>query len=102
MAGDENLPSGNPYLLGDANLDGAVDGSDFNTWNSHKYSTSGKWSMGDFNVDGVTDGADFNIWNTNKFTSADAAVTVPEPRVVLTGVVFLAGMLRSRRKAWFS
>ena len=32
-----NLPSGNPYLLGDANLDGTVDGQDFLIWNSNKF-----------------------------------------------------------------
>jgi hypothetical protein len=69
-AGAVNLPSGNPYRLGDANLDGVVDGQDFISWNTYKFTTGAAWSKGDFNADGVVDGQDFIIWNTNKFTSA--------------------------------
>jgi hypothetical protein len=71
LAGALNLPSGNPYLLGDANLDGAVDGSDYNIWNSFKFTNSPAWSKADFNFDGSVDGQDYNIWNSNKFTSAN-------------------------------
>jgi len=70
-AGALNLVSGNPYLLGDANLDGNVDGQDFLIWNSNKFSSTGRWSQGDFNADGNTDGQDFLIWNSNKFQSSD-------------------------------
>ncbi|MEM8681748.1 MAG: choice-of-anchor Q domain-containing protein, partial [Planctomycetota bacterium] len=70
-AGALNLISGNPYLLGDANLDGAVDGNDFIIWNDHKFSATGKWSEADWNADGLTDGVDFVIWNGDKFTSSD-------------------------------
>ncbi len=59
------------YLPGDANLDGFVDGSDFNIWNANKFQATGGWSRGDFNVDRVIDGSDFNIWNSYKFQSAD-------------------------------
>ena len=58
-AGAENLPSGNPYLLGDANLDGVVDASDFNLWNNSKFTVNPAWSKGDFNADGVVDVGDF-------------------------------------------
>jgi hypothetical protein len=70
-AGALNQASGNPYLLGDANLDGVVDGSDFGIWNSHKFTSVAAWSAGDFNADGVVDGSDFGIWNLNKFASSD-------------------------------
>ena len=70
-AGGQNLPSANAYLLGDANLDGAVDASDFNIWNSHKFTSTPAWSAGDFSADGVVDISDFNIWNGNKFQNAD-------------------------------
>ena len=70
VAGAVNLPSGNAYRFGDANLDGVVDGSDFNLWNANKFTAQAKWSKGDFNADGFVDGSDFNIWNANKFTSA--------------------------------
>jgi hypothetical protein len=79
-AGAANLPSGNPYLLGDANLDGVVDGTDFNNWNANKFTFSADWCSSDFNADGVVDGADFNIWNAHKFTSA-LRVGIGEPAV---------------------
>ncbi len=56
-AGAANLPSGNAYLRGDANLDGVVDGSDFIVWNSYKFTSVAAWCSGDFNADGVVDGS---------------------------------------------
>ncbi|MEM8678157.1 MAG: choice-of-anchor Q domain-containing protein [Planctomycetota bacterium] len=62
------LTGGNPFLAGDFNLDGVVDGQDFIVWNANKFTnTGGKWSLGDGNADGITDGQDFIIWNLNKF-----------------------------------
>lgn len=81
-AGALNLISGNPYLLGDANLDGTVDGQDFIIWNGNKFTSTGKWSQADWNADGTTDGQDFIIWNGNKFQSSDAlapAVLLRQP-----------------------
>ncbi|MEM8679605.1 MAG: PQQ-dependent sugar dehydrogenase [Planctomycetota bacterium] len=77
-AGARNLPSGNAYLVGDANLDGVVDGQDFIAWNNSKFTTVAAWTAGDFTADGLVDGQDFIAWNNNKFTSADA-IAVPEP-----------------------
>jgi hypothetical protein len=77
-AGDVNLGSGRVYLPGDANLDGAVDGSDFGIWNANKFTSNANWCDGDLNANGVIDGSDFGIWNAIKFTSSDTA-TVPEP-----------------------
>jgi hypothetical protein len=57
-------------LLGDANLDFVVDGSDFGIWNSHKFTTTSAWTKGDFTADRAVDGSDFAIWNSNKFSSA--------------------------------
>ena len=90
QAGAENLPSGNAYLLGDADLNGNVDGSDFNLWNNHKFTSTAKWSQGDFNADGITDGSDFGLWNVNKFNSAATASTVPEPNADMITVAILA------------
>ncbi len=88
-AGNFNI--GAPYLPGDANLSGAVDGEDFIAWNADKFSATAAWCRADFNADGITDGADFIIWNMNKFTSSGQQA-VPEP----TGGVFLIllGLLR--------
>ena len=71
QAGAINLASGSPYLLGDGNLDGVVDASDFNIWNANKFTAVAAWSSGDFNADGVVDASDFNLWNANKFTASD-------------------------------
>ena len=70
QAGAVNLPSGNAYLLGDANLDGNVDGQDFVVWNNNKFTPSTAWTEGDFSANGVVDGGDFVVWNDNKFQSA--------------------------------
>jgi ELWxxDGT repeat protein len=70
-AGSHNLGSGRQYLLGDANLDGVVDGSDFSIWNTHKFSLTSAWCSGDFTADGVVDGSDFGVWNSHKFQRSD-------------------------------
>ena len=99
-AGANNLASGNPYLIGDANLDGTVDVSDFNVWNGNKFTNVAAWCSGDFNADGVVDVSDFNAWNGNKFQTSDAVAMVPEPSGLLMTMVMLAipGILRRRRQ----
>lgn len=49
-------------LLGDANRDGRVDGSDFFVWQSNVGASTSEWTRGDFNGDGVVNGADLRIW----------------------------------------
>ncbi len=83
FAGTANLSSGNSYLQGDANLDGVVDVSDFNQWNSNKFNSVAAWCAGDFTADGVVDVSDFNIWNSNKFNSALGGAALPEPSSIL-------------------
>ena len=78
-AGAAELPSGSPFLAGDANLDGAVDVSDFNVWNANKFTAFASWCRGDFTADGFVDASDFNVWNGNKFKGADSPNAVPEP-----------------------
>ncbi len=78
-AGAVNNSSGSPYLLGDANLDGIVDVSDRNVWNSAQFTSGAGWCGGDFNASGSTDVTDLNIWTTNKFRSSDSVMLVPEP-----------------------
>ena len=73
IAGAVNQTSGQPYLLGDADLDGFVDGNDFITWNDHKFEVNNAYCSGDFNADGFADGNDFIIWNDSKFTSSNSA-----------------------------
>ncbi|MEM7314528.1 MAG: zinc-dependent metalloprotease family protein, partial [Planctomycetota bacterium] len=79
LAGEANLPGGGSYLYGDANLDGGVDVSDFNLWNSHRFLFDTAWSHGNFNATGGIDVTDFNLWNQNKFQSAGARPTDSNP-----------------------
>ncbi len=57
-------------ILGDANLDFVVDGADYITWNTHKFTLDTRWTHGNFNADTAVDGADYIVWNGRKFTSA--------------------------------
>ena len=94
-AGAAENPSGNPYLFGDANLNGTVDGIDFIAWNMNKFASAG-WCGGDFNADGFADGSDFILWNMNKFTSADGFTAVPEPTagLALASICLLGAVWR--------
>ena len=76
LAGALNTPCGAAYLVGDANLDGSVDGQDFIAWNSSKFTNTPLWSNGNFNGDGAVDGQDFIAWNTNKFTSSCVVASI--------------------------
>ena len=105
VAGAAENASGNPYLPGDANLDGSVDGTDFLIWNANKFTPVSAWCRADFNADGTVDGADFLIWNANKFTSA--APPVPEPSsaaicliVVLANAAWRNNGVACRRWRW--
>lgn len=94
-----NQDFANPFIFGDANLDGVVDVSDFNLWNGNKFTSGTTWSQGDFNADGVVDVADFNVWNGNKWT--DSAIAVPEPgSLALAAFGFTALGIRSSCRRW--
>ncbi len=94
QAGALNNDSGNAYLAGDANLDGVVDVSDFNRWNSNKFTNTPAWCAGDFTADGVVDVSDFNVWNANKFQASDHVGAVPEPGGALLLMIGFVGLLR--------
>jgi hypothetical protein len=79
IAGAVNLPSGNPYLLGDANLSGVVDFLDFNIWAANRFTTNASWCSGDFDASGVIDFLDFNIWATFRFQSSLGSTPPPTP-----------------------
>ena len=82
-AADPGNPAGLPAgeievmytLLGDANLDGKVNGTDFNLMaaNFNQAVTNG-WDEGDFNYDGKVNGSDFVLLanNFNQFASQSA------------------------------
>ena len=107
-------------LLGDANLDGKVNGTDFNLMATNfNQAVSAGWDKGDFNYDGKVNGSDFVLLadNFNQFASQSAASAadlaaldsfaasnginlsnVPEPGCA--GIMMMAGlgMLRRRRR----
>ena len=98
-AGAVNNANGNPFIPGDANLDGSVDASDFNVWNANRFTSTAAWCSGDFTADGAIDGSDFNVWNSNKFTSSDGVHSVPEPgSLSLFGLALLFFTGFNRRK----
>jgi hypothetical protein len=100
--------------IGDANLDGKVDGSDYNRIDNGYLNHLTGWYNGDFNYDGTINGSDYtlidNAFNTQgaslaaTVSAADAVATaqisadasVPEPGAV--GVLGFAaiGLLRRR------
>ncbi len=84
-------------LPGDANGDMVVDVSDFNIWNSNKFSADTDWLHGDFNGDGNTDVSDFNIWNANKFSSVPMTPAVPEPAGGLLAIGLFLGLWAASR-----
>lgn len=89
---------GNPFLFGDATLDGTVDGQDFIRWNDNKFTPVDAWCGGDFTADGVVDGQDFVRWNNNKFMSSSGNLAaVPEPTLGL-GLLIVAGLAFLKRR----
>ncbi len=105
-----------PWLAGDANVDGKVDGGDLAIWQAN-YDPLGlnaggnSWYTGDFNGDGKVDGADLIFWQRNysplgyldlnamavaQFAGLDA---VPEPATLaLLSLVAPVLFLRRRRR----
>jgi hypothetical protein len=92
--------------LGDGNLDGAVNGLDFNALAANFGATSGAlWVQGDFNYDGQVNSLDFDAVaaNFNQVVSPAPAplalgALVPEPMGL--AIVALAGGLVQRRRAF--
>ncbi len=96
-AGEANLGPGQSYLVGDATLNGFVDGEDFLAWNANKFTSTAAWCGGDFDASGFVDGEDFLAWNANKFQSSDVAA-VPEPAMgLLLAAAGLAFRVRRRQ-----
>ncbi|MEM7314120.1 MAG: PQQ-dependent sugar dehydrogenase [Planctomycetota bacterium] len=95
-AGEARFGPGRSYLVGDANLDGAVDTSDFNIWNANKFMPTPEWCSADFNASGEVDVSDFNLWNVHKFQLSDSSA-VPEPSLPVGLLSLLAFLLFTTR-----
>ena len=93
---------GSVALMGDANVDGAVDGGDFTLWADH-YKQAGGWGDGDFTGDGTVDGADYTLWADNFGADINgtggAGASVPEPGALAVLCLGAVGLLRRRRCA---
>ena len=85
------------YRLADANLDGVVDGVDFDAWNGHRFSTSSDWSQGDWNLDGIADVSDFNLWQLEK-SALILVSAVPEPGGVGVSLIGLITLILANRR----
>ena len=101
-------------LLGDANLSGVVDGTDFGILAANFNKGVTGWDQGDFNYDNVVDGTDFGFLaaNFNKGASGAAAwqaveafaaangllADVPEPTTMSLGLLIGAGVAVRRRR----
>jgi autotransporter-associated beta strand protein len=105
-------------LLGDANLDGVVNGEDFTILASNFNQPVTRWDQGDFNYDGTVNGEDFTLLaaNFNQETSGAASagdvaaldafaaanglpLSVPEPASAAIMVMAGLGILRRRRRS---
>jgi hypothetical protein len=104
-------------LLGDANLDGLVNGSDFNILAANFNQSITGWDQGDFNYDGLVNAADFNelAANFNQGISGGASAgdiaaldafaqanglmaDVPEPALACIVPLVALPFLTSRRR----
>jgi hypothetical protein len=101
-------------LLGDANLSGVVDGTDFGIVAANFNKGVSRWDQGDFNYDNVVDGTDFGdlAANFNKGASGAAAwqaledfaaahgllADVPEPTTLGLFCAAGLGLLHRRRR----
>ena len=85
--------------LGDANMNGVVDATDFTAMAQHFGSTSGVWMNGDFNNDGIVNALDFNILASHfgqSFAAPALATVVPEPCAIVALCAFSLAMRRRR------
>jgi autotransporter-associated beta strand protein len=106
-------------LLGDANLDGIVNSSDFNILAANFNQSITGWDQGDFNYDGIVNSADFNALAANfnqggnggDVSASDVAAldafaaanglslqSVPEPGSAGITIVVAMGLVARRRR----
>jgi autotransporter-associated beta strand protein len=101
-------------LLGDADLNGTVNGIDFGILAANFNKTVSRWDQGDFNYDNIVNGLDFTALAANFNMSASSAsdvaaidafaaangllADVPEPAFAGVCLIVTAGFLSRRRR----
>ena len=84
-----------PYLAGDANLDGSINSADLNKVGLNWQQAQNRFSEGDFNGSGLVDAADLNAiglrWQDSIALAASSAA-VPEPASALMLVIGLVAL----------
>jgi hypothetical protein len=82
-----------PYLNGDADLDGSVVAGDLNAVGTNWQTSPDPWSSGDFDADGFVGVSDLNLLGLNwqKSISAGGATAVPEPSAITLALLSLLG-----------
>jgi autotransporter-associated beta strand protein len=101
-------------LLGDANLDGVVNGVDFGILAANFNRGVSRWDQGDFNYDGAANGVDFGDLAANfnrgasgaadfaaleSFAAANGLLAdVPEPATVAISILASTALLARRRR----
>ena len=84
-------------IMGDATLDGAVDGADYTAWADNYEKTGMTWGTGDFTGEGDVDGADYTAW-ADHYEWTVLGSEVPEPcSAVLLVLGTCLPLLRRRR-----
>lgn len=89
---------GQPYLLGDANLDGTTDSEDLSALGVNWLTSPNRWSEGDFTADGFVDVLDFNALGVNWLKSIPRA-TEPVPESSSLLLLVIGCLVAARRTA---
>jgi len=94
---------GQPFKLGDTNLDGLVNATDLNVLgNNWLAEDAAGWSAGDFTGDGRVDTQDLNLVGVNwQSDIRPASAAVPEPQLSCLVLALLASPLLRRHPRCF-
>ena len=89
---------GAAYLLGDANLDGAVNAADLNAMGQNWQGHPNAWQQGDFTTDGTVDGRDLEELAQNWQVSIPFPATAVPESVSCVTITFVLVAFVLRRK----